>query len=92
MTLSLTRHQPGLRAGVDACPGISERGHGLTMTIIHDPGCCHEWETGQAATPARAQAFGQAAARWGSTWPAPPRPPGPGTQAQAETEPEAGTS
>lgn len=81
MTYSISRPGPGARAGVDECPGIDQRGHGLTMAIIHDPGCCSEWETGQAATPARTEAFRQAAARWGTSWP---------PQAQAGREPEAG--
>ena len=88
MTLSLTHHQPGERLGIDTCPGIDERGHGTTMSILHDSGCCHEWETGQAATPARAEAFSQAAARWSSAWPAHPQQAGP--DAQREAEPEAG--
>ena len=61
------------------CPGVDQRGHGLTMAVIHDTGCCGEWEPGQAATPDRAGAFRQAAARWGITWPQqrqhPPRAP-----------------
>jgi hypothetical protein len=89
MTLSISHHPPGVRLGVDECPGIAERGHGLTMTIIHDASCCHEWETGQASAPARAQAFCQAAGRWGATWPGGPQHPGPRIQAGAE--PEAGT-
>jgi hypothetical protein len=74
MTLSISRHEPGVRLGADHCPGIGERGHGLTMAVIHDPGCCQEWETGQAATPARAGSFRQAAARWDCTWPSQPQP------------------
>ena len=62
-------HQDHARLGVDACPGIDERGHGLTMRTLHDDGCCAEWASAQASTSARAAAFREAAARWGSTWP-----------------------
>ena len=65
-----THHETGVRLGVDACPGVDERGHGLTMTTLHDSACCHEWESGQASTPARAGAR-EVASRWGSTWPEP---------------------
>ena len=78
-------HRDHVRLGVDACPGIDERGHGLTMRTLHD-GCCAEWASGQASTPARAEAFREVAARWGSTWPKA------GLQAadpEAEPEPEA---
>ena len=67
------------RLGVDACPGIDERGHGLTMRTLHDDGCCAEWEAGQASSPARTEAFREVAERWGSTWP----------KAGTEAEPEA---
>jgi hypothetical protein len=70
------------RLGVDACPGIDERGHGLTMRTLHDDGCCAEWEAGQASSPARAEAFREVAERWGSTWP----------KARPEAEPEAEAS
>jgi hypothetical protein len=93
MTLSISHHQPGVRLGVDQCPGIGERGHGLTMAVIHGAGCCQEWETGRAAAPARAESFRQAAARWGMTWPGQRQHPAAGTQLQqamAGTEPEAG--
>jgi hypothetical protein len=89
MTFSVSRHQPGVRLGVDECPGVDERGHGLTMSVIHDAGCCHEWETGQAATPARAQAFSEAADCWGGTWPGQPQHRGPRIQTEAETEAQA---
>lgn len=89
MTLFISHHQPGVRLGIDACPGTAERGHGLTMTIIHDASCCHEWETGQASTPARAEAFSEAAGHWHGTWPGQPHRPEPAAHAQAETEPEA---
>ena len=56
-------------------PGNRERGHGLTMTVIHDAECCQEWETGQASTPARTESFRQAAARWGTAWPGKPQHP-----------------
>jgi hypothetical protein len=61
------------RLGADACPGIGERGHGLTMSILHDSTCCAEWAAGQTSWPARAKEFQQAAARWGTTWPQPAR-------------------
>jgi hypothetical protein len=75
-------HQDHARLGVDACPGIDERGHGLTMTTLHDDGCCAEWEGGQASSPARGAAFSEAAARWGGAWP----------KARPEAEPEAEAS
>lgn len=81
MTIRVSRPEPGARLGADRCPGVDTRGHGLTMAVIHDGGCCREWETGQAATPGRAQSFRQAAARWQAAWP--PRP-------QPGREPEAG--
>jgi hypothetical protein len=81
VTFSITHHQPGVRLGADQCPGIDQRGHGLAMAVIHDAGCCTEWETGRAATPARAEAFAETAARWGRPWP---------SQPQAGPEPEAG--
>jgi hypothetical protein len=82
MTLSISHHQPGVRLGADECPGIDECGHGLTMTVIHDAGCCQEWEAGRASAPARAESFRQAAARWGTAWPSQPQP---------GREPEAGS-
>ncbi len=90
MTVGISHPGPGIRLGADQCPGIDERGHGLTMAVIHDAGCCQEWETGQASTPARAGSFRQAAARWGTAWPGERQPPAAGTEATAETEPEAG--
>jgi hypothetical protein len=93
MTVSISRHEPGVRLGADACPGIGERGHGLTMAVIHGARCCQEWETGQAAASARAESFRQAAARWGMIWPGQRQHPAAGTesrQATAGTEPEAG--
>jgi hypothetical protein len=75
MTLGISHHEPGVRAGAETCPGVDERGHGLTMAVIHDGGCCQEWETGQASTPDRAESFRQAAARWGTAWPAQPQHP-----------------
>jgi hypothetical protein len=93
VTFSISRPQPGVRLGVDQCPGIGERGHGLTMAVIHDTGCCQEWETGQAATPARTESFRQAAGGWEAAWPRQRQHPTAGTgiqQATAETEPEAG--
>jgi hypothetical protein len=71
MTLYVSRHEPGVRLGVDRYPGVDERGHGLTMSIIHDNSCCAEWESGRASTPARAEEFREAAARWGAMWPGP---------------------
>ncbi len=71
-----THHETGVRLGVDACPGAGERGHGLTMTTLHDGACCHEWESGQASTEARAGSFREVASRWGSTWPRAERDPG----------------
>ena len=67
--IGVSHHEPGVRLGVDACPGVDERGHGLTMTVVHDSACCREWESGQASTPARAASFRDVASRWGSTWP-----------------------
>jgi hypothetical protein len=81
VTFSISHPEPGTRLGADQCPGIGERGHGLAMAVIHDPGCCQEWETGQASTPARGESFRRAAARWGTAWP---------SQPQAGREPEAG--
>jgi hypothetical protein len=75
MTLSVSHPEPGARLGADECPGVDKRGHGLTMAVIHDTGCCREWETGHAATPARAESFRQAAARWGTAWPGQPQQP-----------------
>jgi hypothetical protein len=89
MTVSISRPEPGVRLGADQCPGVDERGHGLTMAVIHDAGCCQEWETGQAASPNRAQSFQQAAARWGTAWPQQHQNPGAGTESQAEPEAEA---
>lgn len=89
MTVSVSHPEPGARLGADQCPGTGQRGHGLTMAVIHDTGCCREWETGQAATPARAESFRQAAARWGTAWPGQPQQPqltrdyGPGTEPQS---------
>ena len=77
MTFSISHSGPGDRLGVDLCPGVDERGHGLAMAVIHDAGCCAEWAGSEAAGPARAEAFRDAAARWGGTWP------------KAEVEPEA---
>ena len=73
-----------VRLGADACPGIGERGHGLTMSILHDGTCCTEWAAGQTSWPARAREFEKAAARWGTTWPQPARQnrdTGPGPEA-----------
>ena len=88
MTLSISRPEPGARLGADQCPGVDQRGHGLTMAVIHDAGCCQEWETGQAATPARAESFRQAAARWGMAWPQQRQHPAAGTESEAEPEAE----
>ena len=79
MTFSISHPGPGDRLGVDLCPGVDERGHGLTTAVIHDAECCVEWAGGEAAAPARAEAFREAAARWGGTWP----------KAAPEPEPEA---
>ena len=89
MTLSVAHPEPGARLGADQCPGAGQRGHGLTMTVIHDTGCCREWETGQASTAARDRSFRQAAARWGTAWPQQHQHPAADTELQAE--PEAGT-
>ena len=51
MTLGVSHPGPGARLGADQCPGTAQRGHGLTMAVLHDTGCCTEWETGRAATP-----------------------------------------
>ena len=100
MTFSISHPEPGTRLGADQCPGIGERGHGLTMAIIHGAGCCREWETGQASTPVRAESFRQAAARGGTTWPSPRQAKVKVPQANAEPavtprhrqlEPEAGS-
>ena len=40
MTYSISHPGPGARLGADQCPGTGERGHGLTMTVIHDAECC----------------------------------------------------
>jgi hypothetical protein len=88
MTFAITHPEPGTRLGADECPGVDQRGHGLTMTVIHDPGCCREWESGQATTPARAGAFRQAAARWGTGWPQQSQRPTAGSELQAEPEAE----
>lgn len=70
------------RLGADACPGIDERGHGLAAETIHAAGCCAEWASGQASSPARTEAFRDAAARWGSAWPK----PAPECEPEPETE------
>ncbi len=77
-------HRGHVRLGVDACPGIDERGHGLTMRTLHDDGCCAEWASGRASTPRRAGAFRTVAARWGASWPkAQPEAAGPEPEAEA---------
>ena len=86
--IHVAAHQDHVRLGVDACPGIDERGHGLTMRTLHDDGCCAEWASGHASTPGRAEAFREVAARWGSTWPTVQPEPEP-KAANAEPEPEA---
>ena len=83
MTIYVAPHRDHVRLGVDACPGVDERGHGLTMRTLHDDGCCAEWASGRASSPPRAEAFRVVAARWGSTWPR-PHP-----EAEPEPEPEA---
>jgi len=88
MTVSVSHPESGVRLGADECPGIGERGQGLTMAVIHDTGCCREWETGQAATPARAGSFRQAAARWGMAWPQQRQHPVAGTESEAGPEAE----
>ena len=93
MTLSISHPEPGARLGADQCPGTGRRGHGLTMAVIHDTGCCREWETGQASTPDRAQSFQQAAARWATAWPQHRQhraAAAEASRAAAEAEPEAG--
>jgi hypothetical protein len=57
--------------GLDVCPGIDERGHGLTMAILHDSTCCAEWEAGETPWPRRAAEWRKIAGRRGSTWPQP---------------------
>jgi hypothetical protein len=47
--IHVARHEPGVRLGVDACPGVDTRGHGLTMAILHSGTCCQSWEADQAA-------------------------------------------
>jgi len=86
VTFSISHHEPGVRLGVDECPGVDERGHGLTMAVIHDAGCCQEWETGRASTAARTESFRQAAARWGTAWPREPQRPAAGAGLRAELE------
>jgi hypothetical protein len=49
MTYGISHPEPGARLGVTECPGIGERGHGLTMAVIHGAGCCREWEAGREA-------------------------------------------
>jgi hypothetical protein len=88
MTYSISHTGPGARLGADQCPGVDERGRGLTMAVIHDAGCCREWETGQAATPARDRSFRQAAARWGTAWPQQGQHRAAGTESEAEPEAE----
>jgi hypothetical protein len=89
MTPSVSHLEPGARLGADQCPGTDRRGHGLTMTVIHDTRCCTEWESGQASTPDRAESFRQAAARWGTAWPQQAQQPrlnrdyGPGREPQS---------
>lgn len=78
----------GRRLGIDRCPGIDERGHGLTMRILHDSTCCAEWQAGETPYPARAAEFRKAAERFGSTWPNADREPDAGP---ADREPEAGS-
>lgn len=82
MTARISRHDPGVRRGADACPGIDERGHGLTMSLIHDNSCCAEWESGVTPHPGRAAEWSRVAQRWGTEWPRPEPEPKP--------EPEAG--
>jgi hypothetical protein len=89
VTFGISHPEPGARLGANQCPGVDERGHGLTMAVIHDAGCCREWETGHASTPARAESFRHAAARWGTAWPENPQHPqvtqdhGPGNEPQS---------
>jgi hypothetical protein len=98
VTFSISHPELGVRLGADECPGVDERGHGLTLAVIHDAGCCQEWETGQASTPARAESFRQAAARWGTAWPGEPQSVRDAwdahlhSQREAEQEPEAEAS
>jgi hypothetical protein len=75
VTAYISHHDPAVNRGIDACPGIDERGHGLTMTLIHDATCCQEWESGITPWPARAKAWVELAERKGSTWPRPDREP-----------------
>jgi hypothetical protein len=93
VTFSISHPGSGVRLGVDECPGVGERGHGLTMAVIHGAGCCQEWATGRASSSARVGSFRQAAARWGAAWPGQRQHPDAGAgfrQAVAGTEPEAG--
>jgi hypothetical protein len=80
VTFSISRPGAGDRLGVDRCPGIDERGHGLTTAVIHDGGCCAEWSAGETPAPDRAEAFREAAARWGASWPKPEPEPEPEAQ------------
>jgi len=80
----LTHHQPGVHPGLNACPGLGERGHGLTMALVHDGTCCAEWEAGETAHPDRAAQWDTIARRRGTTWPKPAAGPEPGTAAEAE--------
>jgi hypothetical protein len=77
--ITVASHQSHVRLGVDACPGIDERGHGLSLRTLHDDGCCTEWAAGEASTEARAKEFRTVAARWGASWP----------KAEREAAPEA---
>jgi hypothetical protein len=71
MTAYISHHDPKVRVGIDACPGIDERGHGLTMALIHDDSCCAEWEAGSTPWPTREREWRTMAERKGSTWPRP---------------------
>jgi hypothetical protein len=71
MSAYISRHEAGVRAGADACPGIDERGQGLTMSLIHDGTCCEQWQSGSTPPPRRAAEWSKVAARWGTTWPQP---------------------
>ena len=31
------------------CPGVTEYGHGLTLTAVHGGTCCERWDTARAA-------------------------------------------
>ena len=41
---------------VGYCPGVTEYGHGQTLTAVHGRTCCDRWDTARAARLAERQA------------------------------------